>query len=175
VSSNSSSGHSAVPLELRNSSEVNSHSRILSYPLGTDHEQKTQPLYCCMEQTTQKTLSSTVVWRHRACVNMFTETLPGNASQYLWVGWDLCPLGTSATIWPTVPAQDDRWWWLWSLRWNENWQGKPKYSEKTCHSSILSTTNPTWRDLGSNPGCCGGDPKLWHCLNRNLVTILTEL
>jgi hypothetical protein len=33
--SNSSSGHNAVPLEFRNSSEVNSHSRILSYPLGT--------------------------------------------------------------------------------------------------------------------------------------------
>jgi hypothetical protein len=36
-SSNSSSGHTAVPLDLLNSSEVNSHSRILSYPLGTDH------------------------------------------------------------------------------------------------------------------------------------------
>jgi hypothetical protein len=53
-SSNSSSGHTAVPLELRNSSEVNSHSRILSYPLGKDHAQKTE-LYCCVAQTTQKT------------------------------------------------------------------------------------------------------------------------
>jgi hypothetical protein len=35
---------------------------------------------------------------------------------------------------------------------NENWQGKPKYSEKTCPSATLSTTNPTWLDLGSNPG-----------------------
>jgi hypothetical protein len=42
MSSNSSSGHIAVPLELWNSSEVNSQSRILSYPLGTDHTQKTQ-------------------------------------------------------------------------------------------------------------------------------------
>jgi hypothetical protein len=51
---NSSSGHTAVPSELRNSSEVNSHSRILSYPLGTDHAQKTQ--FCCtVAQTTQKT------------------------------------------------------------------------------------------------------------------------
>jgi hypothetical protein len=47
-SSNSSSGHTAAPLELRNSSEVNSYSHILSYPLGTDHAQKTHPLYCCM-------------------------------------------------------------------------------------------------------------------------------
>jgi hypothetical protein len=26
--------------------------------------------------------------------------------------------------------------------WNEDWQGKPKYSEKTCPSATLSTTNP---------------------------------
>jgi hypothetical protein len=25
----------------------------------------------------------------------------------------------------------------------KNWQGKPKYSDKTCPSAILSTTNPT--------------------------------
>jgi hypothetical protein len=36
-----SSGHTALTLELRNSSEFNSSSRILSYPLGTDHAQKT--------------------------------------------------------------------------------------------------------------------------------------
>jgi hypothetical protein len=69
----------------------------------------------------------------------------------------LNPLGTSATIWPIVPAQDGRWWWwwwwwVWSSRWNENWQGKPKYSEKILPSAILSTVNPTWSDLGSNPG-----------------------
>jgi hypothetical protein len=66
-SSNSSSGHTAVPFELRNSSEVNSHSRILSYPLGTDHTQKTRPLCCCMAQTTLKTSHmigiSPVHWR----------------------------------------------------------------------------------------------------------------
>jgi hypothetical protein len=52
-SSNSSSGHTTVPLELRNSSEVNFHYRVFPYPLGTDHAQKTQ-LYCCVAQTTQK-------------------------------------------------------------------------------------------------------------------------
>jgi hypothetical protein len=31
-------------------------------------------------------------------------------------------------------------WWL-SNRWND-WQGKPKYSEKTCPSTALSTTTP---------------------------------
>jgi hypothetical protein len=70
----------------------------------------------------------------------------------------LSPLGTSATNWPIVPAPYDRWRWVWSSRWNENLQGKPKYSEKIYHSVTLSTTNPTWPDLGSNPGRRGGKP-----------------
>jgi hypothetical protein len=37
-------------------------------------------------------------------------------------------------------------------------RGKPKYSEKTCPSTTLSTTNPTWREQGSNPGLRGGKP-----------------
>jgi hypothetical protein len=53
---------------------------------------------------------------------------------------------------PIVPAPDDRCRWLWSSWWNEDWQGESKYSEKTCSSAVLSTTNPTWPDLGSNPG-----------------------
>jgi hypothetical protein len=47
---------------------------------------------------------------------------------------------------------------LWSNWWNEDWQGKPKYSEKTCPSATLSTTNPTWPDPGSNPGRRNGKP-----------------
>jgi hypothetical protein len=72
-------------------------------------------------------------------------------------GLRLSPLGTSATICPIVPAPGDRWW-VWSSRWDANWQGKPKYSEKTCPSVILSTTNPTWPDLCSNPCHRGGNP-----------------
>jgi hypothetical protein len=68
-----------------------------------------------------------------------------------WGGVRLSPLGTSATSWPIVPAPDDRWWWMWSNRWNENWQGEPKYSEKTCPSATLSTTNPTWPGLDPGP------------------------
>jgi hypothetical protein len=33
-----------------------------------------------------------------------------------------------------------------------------KYSEKTCPSATLSTTNPTWPDPGSNPGRRCGKP-----------------
>jgi hypothetical protein len=35
---------------------------------------------------------------------------------------------------------------------------KPKYSGKTCPSSTLSTTNPTWTDPGSNPRLRGDRP-----------------
>jgi hypothetical protein len=62
----------------------------------------------------------------------------------------LTPLATSVTIWHIVPAPDDRWW-VWSSRQNENWQRKPKYSQKTCPSATLCTTNPAWPDLGSKP------------------------
>jgi hypothetical protein len=65
--------------------------------------------------------------------------------------------GTSASNWPIVPVTDDRWWMRIS-RWNDNWQGKSKYSEKTCLSAILSTTNPTLPDLHSNPGRRDGKP-----------------
>jgi hypothetical protein len=74
-----------------------------------------------------------------------------------WCGVRLWPLGTSATNWPIAPAPDDRRW-VWSSRWNENWQAKPKYSVTTCHSTSLSTTNPTWPDSSSNPGRLGGKP-----------------
>jgi hypothetical protein len=60
--------------------------------------------------------------------------------------------------WPIVPTPDDRWWWLWRNWWYEDWRGKPKYSEKTCPSATLSTTNPTWLDLGFNHGRRGGKP-----------------
>jgi hypothetical protein len=48
------------------------------------------------------------------------------------------------------------WWWIW---WNDDWQGKPKYSKKTCPSVALSTINPTWSVLGANPGHRGGKPE----------------
>jgi hypothetical protein len=67
-------------------------------------------------------------------------------------GVRLSPLGTSTTVCPIVPTPDNRWCWMCSIRWNENWQGNPMYSENTCPNATLSTTNPTWPDLGSNPG-----------------------
>jgi hypothetical protein len=50
------------------------------------------------------------------------------------------------------------WLWCWRIWWNGDWQGKPKYSDKTFPSATLSTTNPTWPYPGSNPGRRGGKP-----------------
>jgi hypothetical protein len=67
--------------------------------------------------------------------------------------------GYCGHYWTIVPAPDDRWWWLWRNWWKEDWQGKPKkYSEKTCPSATLSTTNPKVLDPGLNPGRRGGKP-----------------
>jgi hypothetical protein len=73
------------------------------------------------------------------------------------VGWD-SSTWYCCHYWTIVQATDDRWWWLWGNWWNEDWQGKPKYSEKTCPSANLSTTNPAWPDPGSNPGRRNGKP-----------------
>jgi hypothetical protein len=57
------------------------------------------------------------------------------------------PLGTSTTILLIVLDPDDRRWCMWTGRWIEGWQGRPKYSEKTCPIVALSITNPhdlTW-------------------------------
>jgi hypothetical protein len=74
---------------------------------------------------------------------------------FLFVRWDFCYCGH---YWPIVPATDDRWWWLSRNWWNKDWQGKPKYSIKTCPTSNLSTTNSSWLDPGLNPGRRGGKP-----------------
>jgi hypothetical protein len=58
---------------------------------------------------------------------------------YYWWG-TAKSLGTAATSGllykPQMIYEDD----FWSNWWNEDWQGKLKYSEKTCPSATLSTT-----------------------------------
>jgi hypothetical protein len=82
---------------------------------------------------------------------MCGSPLRHSSSGYSLASRSTCPL-YCGHFWPIVPAPDDRWGWLWSNWWNEDWQGKTKYSEKTCPSATLSTTNPTWPDPGSNQG-----------------------
>jgi hypothetical protein len=60
------------------------------------------------------------------------------------------------------------WLWWWRIWWNEDWQGKPKYFEKTCPGAILSTTNPTW----PNPGRRGGKPAT-NCLSYGAARVWT--
>jgi hypothetical protein len=76
--------------------------------------------------------------------------------KFLGVVWDLSPLGTSDTNWSTVTVPDHRLRWMWSSRWNENWQGQQKYSEKNYPTATSSTIKPTWPDLGCNPDLRGG-------------------
>jgi hypothetical protein len=38
------------------------------------------------------------------------------------------------------------------------WQEKTKYLGKTCPNATLSTINPTWPDMGSNPDRRGEKP-----------------
>jgi hypothetical protein len=65
------------------------------------------------------------------------------------------PRGTAASYWPIVPVpgecEDGE---VGGMKCG--WQGKPKYSEKTCPSAILSTTNPICQTPGANASCRGG-------------------
>jgi hypothetical protein len=54
----------------------------------------------------------------------------------------LSPLSTATTNRPIVPTSGDcddgeNWW-------NDDWQGRLKYSEKTCPTAAFSTTSPTY-------------------------------
>jgi hypothetical protein len=63
---------------------------------------------------------------------------------------------------------------MWSSWWNDNWQGKPKYSEKTCHSATLSTINPTRSNLGSILVHHHGHPTA-NCLSYGNVHLYSAL
>jgi hypothetical protein len=52
------------------------------------------------------------------------------------------------------------WLWGWTIWWNDDWQGKPKYTEKTCTSAMLSTTNPTWSDRARSRAAAVGSQRL---------------
>jgi hypothetical protein len=102
-------------------------------------------------------------WFTQSCIH-FPYPYKHTTFFHTWLfslgGVRLSPLGTSANVCllyqPRMIDGDE--WWLWSSWWNEDWHGKPKYSEKTFPSATLSTTNPTWPDMRSNPGRRGGKP-----------------
>jgi hypothetical protein len=87
-------------------------------------------------------------------------------------GIQLGPLGTAAT---NGLLCSPGWLW-WRRNWWNDWQGKPKYSEKTCPSAALSTTNTTCCP-DANPGRRSGKPasnRLSYCtaLMAKLLSIL---
>jgi hypothetical protein len=56
--------------------------------------------------------------------------------------------------------------------WNEEWQGKPKYSEKTCPSSTLPTTNPTCQIRArTRAAAMGSQPLTASALARPILEI----
>jgi hypothetical protein len=74
-------------------------------------------------------------------------------------GIQLDSLGTSATSWPIVPAPGD-------YEDGEfggmmiSWGNRSIYSEKTCPSATLSTTNPTWSNRTRTQAAALGSQRL---------------
>jgi hypothetical protein len=68
----------------------------------------------------------------------------------------MSPLGMSTTEWPTVPALDD----MMSVEQSVEWQltGETEVLGEYLPRATLSTTNPTWLDLGLNPSSRYGKP-----------------
>jgi hypothetical protein len=70
-----------------------------------------------------------------------------------------CSRGTAAMYWPIVPVPGD-------CEDGEvggmkcGWQGKPKYSEKTCPGAILSTTNTTCQTRARTRAAAVGSQRL---------------
>jgi hypothetical protein len=129
------------------------HSHPCHLPILTPEAIQAAPLWLNHERTGE---AVTATWHERI---FWVSRTSLDVAWFLisWAGVRPSPLGTSATNWPIVAAPDDRLW-VWSSRWNENCQEKQKYSEKTYPNATSSTTNPTWLDLGSNPGRRGGKP-----------------
>jgi hypothetical protein len=76
--SNFSSGHTAVPLEIRNSSPLSGFPYLL-LTFGTDHAQKTQPLCCCVISPHRKhSFLRCCVTSLHLLGSVFTEPLPRN-------------------------------------------------------------------------------------------------
>jgi hypothetical protein len=79
---------------------------------------------------------------------------------FLYWGWNPYWLHSALRLllaYCTCPG----WLWGWRSWWNERfWQGKPKYSEKTCPDATLSTTNPTCQTRARTRAAAVGSQRL---------------
>jgi hypothetical protein len=114
-----------------------------------------KPCFACAETLRVRCLP--LIPRRDKRKSLLIWSVPYRRFFFIASGVGLSPL-YCGHFWPIVPDPDNRWWWLWSNWWNEDWQGKPKCSEKPCPSATFSTINSTWPDPGSNPGRRGGKP-----------------
>jgi hypothetical protein len=87
-------------------------------------------------------------------------------------------------FWPIVPATDDRWGWLWSTWWNEDWKGKLKYSENTCPALLRPPQIPLYQTPDRTRAAAMGSQRLtawamerpemgsWYPACKHPVTLL---
>jgi hypothetical protein len=96
------------------------------------------------------------IWVHKQTVIMDTRNWTLELFFFI-IGVGLTSPGTAAT---SGLLYSPRWQMRVIVEQLVEWRlaGKPKYSEKTCPSAILSTTNPTWPDPCKNTGRHGGKP-----------------
>jgi hypothetical protein len=96
------------------------------------------------------------LWLRIFRVSPLTTDLPGWCPFFFFrIKWNSV-LYYWGHYWPIVPAPDDD-----ECRIFGGMLGKGSQitrRERTCPSAALSTINPTWSDLGSNPGRRGGKP-----------------
>jgi hypothetical protein len=69
------------------------------------------------------------------------------------------------------------WLWWWRIWWNKDWQGKPKFSEKTCLSATSFTINPTCQTRARNRAAAVGSQRLaaWPIARPNHILLKTFL
>jgi hypothetical protein len=83
-----------------------------------------------------------IIMRRQAAKSLQMTSSFHRMSHYLaivfWVGGGRCSESESTMTEATTGSRTiPGWWWVLINRWNE-WQGKPKYSEKTCLSAALN-------------------------------------
>jgi hypothetical protein len=130
---------------------------------------------CCQRQSNPKQGTSFLLHRNNLTVKNLSGLLLNCfykiASFFLYFpvffnsysgGWS--PTGSTRHVghqltYCTCPG----WLWGWRILWNDDWQGKQKYSEKTFPSTTLSTTNPTWPDRARTQAAAVGSRRLTAC------------